>query len=99
MVNWMQHIIPQIKDKQGDLMARMEACLLYFKEALATRTFDDRNLAGLMFRSLNEYKYAKPFMAELAQHMVNTLSPQEVSALLEFNPELMPVVPPRKLRF
>ena len=86
MQNWIQQIIPQIKDQQGNLTDRMDACLPIFLEAHDCSSV--RNLAGEMFRSINQYKYAKPFMASLAAHMRANLNQKVSERILALTPEL-----------
>ena len=87
MMNWIQHVIPEIKAKDRPLVQRMDACLPYFQEAFKSNS-STRNLGGWMFSSINEYKYAKPFMAALAEHMQSKLSKDEADKILYEVPDL-----------
>lgn len=86
MKNWTQEIIPLIKDAKSPLAPRLAACMPYFKEAI--QYSQSRNLAGQMFESLNEYKYAKPFMRELGAYFKNTLSANDAQMVLALTPEI-----------
>lgn len=65
MQNWIQEIIPQIKDKNGNITARQDVVIANLKEADLYWRPGQRNMAGDMFESIASYKYAASFMADL----------------------------------
>lgn len=91
MVNWIQKIIPQIKATKDPMDARLAACLVQLKEADSHFRPGARNMAGEIFRSIFEFKYAKPFMLELAKYLVANLPADQAERMLTLTPEAKPV--------
>lgn len=97
MVNWIQKIIPQVKATKSAMDERLRLSLEQLLEADSHFRPGRRNMAGEVFASIYEFKYAAPFMKILAQYVVDQTPADQALRILELTPEkdLVPEVKTR----